>query len=77
MYTMFEGQVLGRSTKAVLFQSNYWEQPIWFPTSQSELIEDGETGYVIKVKPWLADKLGVLEFTYYSKEDIHKMVGSS
>lgn len=76
MWETFEGLILARTNKGVLFEGNYWEGALWFPVSQVILEEDGEGSYVMKVKDWLAKKRGCFEFTYYSLVDIERIAES-
>lgn len=71
----FEGITLVQTGRAVLFQSHYWEGPLWFPTSQIEMrtTYDEPLETVIKVKAWLCKKRGIHEFTSYSEEEIRRM----
>lgn len=67
-FDTFEGYVEARSPKAMLFQSHYWEAPVWFPTSQIEVEHEESGGVVVRVKDWLTRKRGILEFTHYTAE---------
>lgn len=69
----FEGEVITASRAAILFHGNYWEGALWLPRSQLVLLEDGNN-HVIKVKPWLCNKKGLLEFSHYNEEQIQKML---
>lgn len=71
----FEGRITKSSMAAVCFQGQYWEGEVWFPRSQTE-IEDDDDGVVIRVKDWLANKLGLLEFTRYGAAELEAMNGS-
>lgn len=71
-WTTFEGYVLVRTGKAVMFQSYYWDGGLWFPMSQSILERDGEDTWTIKVKDWLTKKNGIEEFTPYDAEQIER-----
>ena len=75
-YHTVEGRILYRSARAMAFQSNYWEGPLWFPNSQCEVTPDGDDGVVIKVKDWLASKRGILEFTHYAMHDIERIANT-
>ena len=70
---IFEGYILLVTAKAIMFQSYYWEGPIWLPMSQISIFEDGDTTYVIKVRAWLCEKNDVPEFTYLDEEAIEKI----
>lgn len=72
----FEGVLVFRTARAILFQSHYWAGPLWFPLSQLDMEIDGEfdePGRVIHVKPWLPEKKGLEEFTEYDEEAIERM----
>ena len=70
----FEGNVLVNTGRALRFQGYYWDGPLWFPTSQLTVTEEGELGHmVIEVRDWLVKKRGLLEFTQYDAEQIEKM----
>jgi hypothetical protein len=71
----FEGVALIQTARAMLFQSHYWEAPLWFPMSQIEthVTYDEPLETVIKVKTWLCKKRGIHEFTNYSEEDIRRI----
>lgn len=74
--TTFEGYVHFSTPKAILFQSHYWEAPMWLPLSQifaESEVDSMET--VVKVKDWLVGKKGLLEFTPYTVEEIERMNG--
>lgn len=71
----FEGVILQRTARGILFQGHFWEAPLWFPSSQTTDTPDGDFGCVFWVKDWLADKRGIYEFTYYSEEQIKLMAG--
>lgn len=77
MWKTFEGMVVQRTARGVLFQGVYWDAPLWFPASQTEVTPDGAMGCVFRVKSWLTKKLGAEEFTYYSEEEIKRMAGIS
>lgn len=69
----FEGRLELITPAAVRFQSHYWESSLWFPRSQIEVIADSEDDpytVVIKVKDWLVNKRGLLEFTAYNKAEL-------
>lgn len=70
---IFEGLIWFITPKAILFQSHYWEGPLWFPMSQVEIIHnwDSEEKVVI-VQPWLCNKRKIHEFVFYSEEEIEK-----
>lgn len=70
---VFEGSILGSTSKAVEFQSVYWEGGVWFPKSQVEIEEDGDMTIVLKVKDWLTRKRGILEFTHYGQKEIEEI----
>lgn len=70
--TTFEGTVHVWTAKAVLFQSYYWEGPLWFPVSQSTILEDDDS-HVIKVKDWLVNKREIREFVYYDADQIERI----
>ena len=70
-YHTFEGQVVFFSQKSVLFQGYFWDGPLWFPLSQTSLIEDDDS-HVLRCSDWLAKKRGLLEFTHYGPEAIAK-----
>ena len=76
MYSTFEGMILARTARAVLFQSNYWDAPLWFPVSQANIVPDGDMSVVIHVKEWLTTKRGLLEFTAYSENEIKGFAGT-
>lgn len=71
----FEGVTLAQTARAILFQSHYWEAPMWLPTSQIEVevTFDEPLETVIKVKSWLCSKRGFHEFNHYTDEEIKKM----
>ena len=66
----FEGYVIARSSKAVMFQSVYWDGGIWFPNSQITLEEDGDISLILCVNDWLTKKRDILEFTHYGSKEI-------
>lgn len=72
-YHTFEGLTLFYSQRSVLFQCHYWDGPLWFPLSQTEIIEDGDDSHVLRLSDWLAKKRGILEFTHYSTEEIDRI----
>ena len=74
--TTFEGIILVSSPRAVLFQSHFWEAPLWFPLSQMD-IQRFEDSFecVVKVKDWLCRKKNLYEFTMYTMEEIEQMSG--
>jgi hypothetical protein len=74
-YVVFEGVVLQRTARGVLFQGHYWEAPLWLPTSQTLHEPDGDMACVMGVKSWLASKKGLSEFTQYSEEEIKLIAG--
>lgn len=74
--TTFEGIILGRTARGVLFQSYYWSAPLWFPSSQAEIQEDEGLSVVFQVKDWLCNKKGLLEFTPYSEAEIKVLAGN-
>jgi hypothetical protein len=70
----FEGYVHMQTARALLFQSHYWEAPMWIPLSQAEVEKDFDSlETVVHVKDWLCRKKNLLEFTFYVEEDIRKM----
>lgn len=74
--TTFEGRLELVTPKAIRFQSHYWEAPLWFPLSQVFIepdSEDDESVVILKVKDWLANKRGLLEFTAYNKAELEAM----
>lgn len=76
MWTTFEGIPLLITGAAIRFQGVYWEGPLWFPRSQIILEDDDDIDSpfkILKVKNWLADKRGLLEFTHYSAEEVEAM----
>ena len=75
MKTTFEGVVHQNTAKAVLFQSHFWDAPVWLPRSQTSIYKDGEEeeNVVVKVNDWLCNKRGMLEFTYYNEKEIGGM----
>lgn len=68
MWVTFEGVVLVRSAKALLFRGWYWEGALWLPVSQIEVVPDGEMAVVVKVKDWLARKRDIQELEHYDAE---------
>ena len=68
----FEGHITNHSAAAIAFHGHYWGGPMWFPRSQVELVADGG-GYVLRVRDWLANKRGLLEFTEYTSEQVEAM----
>jgi hypothetical protein len=62
------------SGRALLFQSHYWEAPMWLPLSQVEIIQDFDSPLetVVKVSAWLCSKNELSEFTHYTEEDMGK-----
>lgn len=66
----FEGYVRFRTSKAILFQSYYWDDAVWFPASNAWTIPDGEDTWIIQVRDWLCLKNGIDEFTPYNEEDV-------
>jgi hypothetical protein len=72
----FEGVILQRSARALMFQSHYWEGGVWFPNSQVEVLPDGDMSVVVHVNDWLASKRGILEFTPYSVHDIERIAAT-
>lgn len=70
----FEGVVHVMSARALLFQSHYWEAPMWLPLSQVEIIEDFDCPLetVVKVSAWLCGKNDLKEFSHYTTEDMEK-----
>jgi hypothetical protein len=70
----FEGTVHVMSARALLFQSHYWEAPMWLPLSQVEIIQDFDSPLetVVKVSAWLCGKNELSEFTRYTEEDMEK-----
>lgn len=74
-WSTFEGVIITHTAKAVLFQSWYWEDGMWFPTSQVRWQEDGPVSCVIEVRDWLANKNGLLEFTQYTSQQLEVMRG--
>lgn len=71
----FEGVTHVQTARAILFQSHYWEAPMWLPISQIQIerTHDEPLETVVKVKSWLCSKRGFHEFSYYTKEEIEKM----
>ena len=67
----FEGLVMQRTAKALLFWGWYWHGPLWLPLSQVHIDVDGD-GFVVKVKGWLANKNNLQEFTEYTETDIEE-----
>lgn len=76
MWSTFEGTVLQRTARGILFQSHFWDAPLWFPSSQCRTEPDGDFDVVFFVKEWLAGKRGILEFTYYSEDEIKTIAGT-
>lgn len=74
--TTFEGIILNRTTRAIMFQSHYWGAGMWFPSSQTEVLEDEGMSVVVRVKDWLCSKKGLLEFTSYSEAEIKVLAGN-
>jgi hypothetical protein len=74
----FEGVIHFTSARAILFQSHYWEGPIWLPLSQIEMYPDYDSAFevVVKVSSWICGKNELEEFTYYSEEDVKKRMPS-
>lgn len=70
MWTTFEGYVLARSPKAVLFQGHYWGGALWLPISQIQMEPDGPVSVVVQMKDWLAGKRDLRECETYTEEDI-------
>jgi hypothetical protein len=77
MWSRFEGRIEQTSSKAILFQSHYWDAPLWFPMSQIRIFPDGEFFHVIDVRDWLTDKRNILEFTPYAAEQIEAINGQN
>lgn len=76
MPSTFEGYVVYRTGKAILFNGHYWDGALWFPLSQINVVEDPESiEWVISVADWLCNKKGLLEFSHYSEEEIENMSG--
>ncbi len=71
----FEGIIHNSSGKAILFQSHYWEAPLWLPRSQLWLNQDSEDEWVIRVKDWLCEKKDLMEFVQYTQEQLELMDG--
>jgi hypothetical protein len=71
---VFEGQIEVQTPKAIRFQGNYWDAAIWLPLSQVTITPD-EDSHVIKVRDWLAEKKGLLEFTHFSEQALEEMDG--
>lgn len=70
----FEGYLLRTTARAVLFHGHYWGGALWLPMSQIEMEPDGDLGaVVVKVRPWLTSKKGLMEFSHYSAEEIEGM----
>lgn len=69
----FEGVILGDSPKALFFQCHYWEEGMWLPKSQVQLEPDGDFFHVVRVKSWLAEKNGLLEFSHYDAEHMERI----
>lgn len=76
MWSTFEGIVIQRTARGVLFQSHFWDAPLWFPSSQMEIEPDGDLWVVARVKDWLITKKGMLEFTYYTEDAIKAFAGT-
>lgn len=75
MWTTFEGRILMWTNSAILFEGVYWEGCMWLPKSQviiehEDMLSDAK---VVKLKDWLANKKGLLEFTHYSAEELEAM----
>lgn len=72
VYRTFEGTVHFVTSRAILFQSYYWESPLWLPMSQIQLTQDADSDFevIVKVSPWLCGKNELEEFRYYSEEEI-------
>lgn len=73
--TTFEGYILRRTQKGLLFHGNYWEAPLWFPMSQTVIEEDPDAmEHVVKVRSWLCRKKGLNEFCFYSEKEIEQIM---
>lgn len=72
-YTTFEGYVRFRTGSAVLFESYYWEGPLWFPLSNCYLLEDGDDTWVIKIRNWLTKKNELHELCFVPIERINEL----
>lgn len=72
--SIFEGNVLVNTGRAIRFQGYYWGGALWFPVSQLQVLEEGDLGHcVVAVRDWLVTKRGLSEFTQYSAEEIEQM----
>ena len=59
--TEFEGVITGSSSKAVLFQGDFWDKPEWVPRSQCEIVpqsSDEQGRAILYVNNWLVKKNG-------------------
>lgn len=65
----FEGTILTRSAKALLFWGHFWHAPMWIPMSQSTVEEDDDS-HVITISGWLSKKNDLVEFTEYTEEQM-------
>ena len=74
--TTFEGRILFWTQRSIFFQCHYWEGAVFFPISQLEIEPDGDEGYVIRVRDWLTNKRGILEFTHYNEADIERIAST-
>lgn len=75
MWSRFEGAIHAYSSKAIFFQSWYWEAGLWFPSSQVRIEPDGDMFFVVEIRDWLTEKNGLLEFAQYSAEELELMRG--
>ena len=76
MFSQFEGYIHATTPGAILFQSHFWEKPLWFPKSQSIIEQEIDSmESVVKVRDWLCKKNSILEFTAYSREEIEARSG--
>lgn len=75
-YHTFEGYIHVSTSGALLFQSHYWEAPLWVPKSQSYVETDPDSmEVVVKIKDWLCRKKKLMEFTFYPESEIQLMNG--
>lgn len=64
MSITLEGYLKATTDRAVLFQGMYWEAAEWLPRSQITITKDAGLAVVLTVKPWIAGKNNIREFTY-------------
>ena len=60
-YLEFTGTIESRTSKAILFQGDYWDAGEWLPLSQVIVENDGDAEgnrAVVKIKEWLCKKNG-------------------